>query len=682
MTELIRDTAFGHLVRFVTRGKYLKFAEEADPTVWTRYIDEKKSAYLAHHGSTDPPEDPDDMPPIEGIRTREAQYSHFPPPRLARLASSRSQRTSSQEPINEVSGVPVDSEKGRDIHLVTWYGDDDPENPRNWSLFKRVFVTFEICLLTTSVYIGSSIYSAGTDNVAEIFGVSKVAATLGLTLFVAGYGTGPMIFAPMSEIPQIGRNPIYLATLAVFVAFQAPTALSTNFGMLCAFRFLTGFFGSPVLATGGATLADIWRPSKRAYAMSIWGIAAVSGPTLGPLVGGFAVQYGFVEGGFTAPWTWPIWELMWLSGFCLVFLFFFLPETSANNILVRRTKRLRKITGDDKLKCEAELMSEEMTGYDIVMMSLVRPFTLNFLEPMVSSHSHINLQHSPLTLIPGFHAQPLHRPHLWPALHLVRVVRRRLHRRLPLRAGPRRPCLPRTLHRHPPRHSPLLHLPQVQSGAAIRQERGNPAGEAPPARLCRRLLHPNVSSPKCCPPARRSGLTHQSHSCLFWFGWTAMPQIHWIVPIIGSAWFGIGAFLLFNSVLNYLPDAYPENAASVLAGNDLFRSSFGAGFPLFASAMYSNLGIGWASSTLGFISLAFIPIPFVLYKVCSSSSPFDRAMLMCGFSMARLCARITARSRGRTCEGTVLRQELERIKKEYNRIHNRSGWMDFEAATG
>lgn len=76
-----------------------------------------------------------------------------------------------------------------------------------------------------------------------------------------------------------GRNPIYLGTLLVFVALQAPTALSVNFGMLCAFRFITGFFGSPVLATGGATLSDIWRPAKRAYAMSIWGIAAICGPT-------------------------------------------------------------------------------------------------------------------------------------------------------------------------------------------------------------------------------------------------------------------------------------------------------------------------------------------------------------------------------------------------------------------
>ena len=86
------------------------------------------------------------------------------------------------------------------------------------------------------------------------------------------------------------------------------------------------------------------------------------------------------------------------------------------------------------------------------------------------------------------------------------------------------------------------------------------------------------------------------------------------MPIIGSGWFSIGAFLLFNSVLNYLGDAYPEYAASVLAGNDFMRSSFGAGFPLFAAAMYNNLGVNWASSLLGFLSIAFIPIPFALHR--------------------------------------------------------------------
>lgn len=100
--------------------------------------------------------------------------------------------------------------------------------------------------------------------------------------------------------------------------------------------------------------------------------------------------------------------------------------------------------------------------------------------------------------------------------------------------------------------------------------------------------------------------------------------MHWIVPIIGTAWFSIGAFPLFNSILNYLPDAYPKHVASVMAGNDLFRSSFGAAFPLFAGAMYEKLGIGWASSTLALISIAFIPIPFVLYKVTRSIRSADR----------------------------------------------------------
>lgn len=97
------------------------------------------------------------------------------------------------------------------------------------------------------------------------------------------------------------------------------------------------------------------------------------------------MQYGPTGGVFPAPWTWPIWELTWLSAFCLITLFFFLPETSANNILVRRTRRLRKAFGVDKhqLTCGPELMQDSMTGKDIAMMVLVRPFTLNFTEPMV-----------------------------------------------------------------------------------------------------------------------------------------------------------------------------------------------------------------------------------------------------------------------------------------------------------
>lgn len=85
-----------------------------------------------------------------------------------------------------------------------------------------------------------------------------------------------MILAPLSEVPAIGRNAVYILTLALFVLFQIPTALATHFAMLMVFRFVTGFLGSPALATGGASIGDLYSSQKRALAIGIWGIASVS----------------------------------------------------------------------------------------------------------------------------------------------------------------------------------------------------------------------------------------------------------------------------------------------------------------------------------------------------------------------------------------------------------------------
>lgn len=154
-----------------------------------------------------------------------------------------------------------------------------------WSFAKRCFVTFDICFLTFSIYIGSAIYSPGTALIAQQFGISDVAATLGLSLFVLGYGIGPMFLSPLSEIPQLGRTSVYIACLTVFVALQVPTALSENLGALLPLRFLAGFVGSPPLATGGASLADMWGPEDRGVVIGLWGLAAVCGPVLGPTIG-------------------------------------------------------------------------------------------------------------------------------------------------------------------------------------------------------------------------------------------------------------------------------------------------------------------------------------------------------------------------------------------------------------
>lgn len=42
---------------------------------------------------------------------------------------------------------------------------------------------------------------------------------------------------------------------------------------------------------------------------------------------------------------------------------------------------------------------------------------------------------------------------------------------------------------------------------------------------------------------------------LFWFAWTCDKNVHWIVPIIASSFFGAGLVLVFLSLLNYLVDS-------------------------------------------------------------------------------------------------------------------------------
>ncbi|CAI7588385.1 unnamed protein product [Penicillium bialowiezense] len=91
----------------------------------------------------------------------------------------------------------------------------------------------------------------------EHFHVSQTKASLGLAIYVLGYGIGPLLFSPLSEIPACGRNIPYIGSFLIFVIISVPTALVDNYPGLMVLRFLQGFFGSPCLASGGASMADM-----------------------------------------------------------------------------------------------------------------------------------------------------------------------------------------------------------------------------------------------------------------------------------------------------------------------------------------------------------------------------------------------------------------------------------------
>ena len=93
------------------------------------------------------------------------------------------------------------------------------------------------------------------------------------------------LWGPLTEIPRVGRNIVYIPTLFIFVALQVPTALAGNLGTLLSTRFLGGFFASPCLAIGGASIIDLFEPKDVPYCLGIWGALAALCQAQRPILG-------------------------------------------------------------------------------------------------------------------------------------------------------------------------------------------------------------------------------------------------------------------------------------------------------------------------------------------------------------------------------------------------------------
>ena len=127
MSDLFRDTVFGHAVRFITKGRYLQFVEEKDPSIWKQYIDRNQTKNMALYGH------PDDESPEEKQQRESAPVSetHRHANANGRNSSEESCQTytgdGEHQRSSTMTGQKVDTEKGRDVTMVTWFGDNDPE---------------------------------------------------------------------------------------------------------------------------------------------------------------------------------------------------------------------------------------------------------------------------------------------------------------------------------------------------------------------------------------------------------------------------------------------------------------------------------------------------------------------------------------------------------------------------
>ncbi|TFY50405.1 hypothetical protein EVG20_g11539, partial [Dentipellis fragilis] len=271
-----------------------------------------------------------------------------------------------------------DDEKANDVKLVDWSGPDDPDMPCNWPKSVKLVATANIMVMTFSFYLASAVFTAGITGLEERFHATVADGTLGLSLFVIAYGIGPLVLSPLSNVPSIGRSPVYIIGMFVFFILHIGAANATNLQTVLVLRFFAGFAGSPSISTGGATLSEMFDATHRAYAISLWACAGVSAPIMGPIIGAAVVQRWNT-------WTAPLWLLMGLSALSTILSFFTLPETSYTNILHRRARRFRLETNDPSHLSQGEIDASETSRSFLqsIAKQLVDDMMLAFVDPII-----------------------------------------------------------------------------------------------------------------------------------------------------------------------------------------------------------------------------------------------------------------------------------------------------------
>lgn len=570
MLDIIREAPIGQAIRLISRNRLLRYPEEEPdfelPTEYNILLKNGEDPKAQNH--VDPQTGSDDDTAFRLAARDDAHHVDLEVLRtVSTVASVHSapysterMRTEQMLEIERTKSLPIAPQQTLDgIVLVDWYTTDDPANPQNWSSFKKGFVVFILCFYTWTVYCAGPIYAASEPGIVPHFGISPVAASLGLSLYVLAYGIGDLLFSPLSEIPIIGRNPVYYLTFIVFWVLSFPTAVVNNFGGFLALRFWLGFFGSPALANGGATIGDMFALIYIPYGLSWWVLSAWLGPVFGPIIGGYAAM--------AKGWRWPMWEVVWMASPVLLVLLCLMPETSGPTILLRRARRLRKRTGDSRLQSQSEIDQRNMTPSNILFSALVRPMEIMLKDPSIFF---VNLYTGYFygVFYTFFEVFPL----VFPPFYGFNLG-----------------------------ETGLAFLACL-IGAVI-------ALLAYFAYLYWYMVPDNL----------RNGFREQEHRLvpaifgsfllpigLFMFAWTADSNIHWVVPLVGVGIFVMGHFFTMQSIFIYIPFSYPKYAASLFAGNSVWRSGIAGGSVVFARPLFINLGVHKGVTILAGLSVAGI----------------------------------------------------------------------------
>ncbi|TGO68147.1 hypothetical protein BOTNAR_0029g00150 [Botryotinia narcissicola] len=453
----------------------------------------------------------------------------------------------------------------RDPNLVTWEGPHDPENPKNWKIGRKWAAVLVVSSFTFISPVSSSMVAPALTSISSDLHIeNSIEQSLVLSIFVLAYAIGPLFLGPLSEM--FGRVIIVQVSNLVYLFFNLGCGLAQTKGQLIAFRFLAGLGGSAPLALGGGVLSDLFTAEERGKAISIYSLAPLLGPAVGPIAGGFIAE--------NTTWRWVFYATTIADAVIQIVGLFYLQETFPPVLLGRKKNKLIKETGNQDLHTEWDV--PDRTIIKALSVSLTRPFKLLgtqiIIQVLAVYMAYLyGIMYLVLSTFPG----------LWEGVYNESVGM----------GG--------------------LNYISLGVGFFLGTQICAPVQD----RIYRELKARNngVGKPEFRVPLMIPGALLVPVG-LFWYGWSAQAKTHWIVPNIGAAIFAAGTIIGFQCIQTYIVDSYTKYAASAVGAATVLRSLAGFGFPLFAPYMYAALDYGWGNSLIGFIAIGLgWPAPILLW---------------------------------------------------------------------
>jgi DHA2 family multidrug resistance protein len=173
-----------------------------------------------------------------------------------------------------VIAVGKDKDSDSEFHYEAW-------TPK----FNPWIITLTVTLATFMEALDSSIANVALPHIAGSLGASYDQATWVLTSYLVSNAIVLPISGWISN--RIGRKNFYMSCVALFTVFSFMCGLATSLPMLIVFRVIQGAAGGGLQPSERSILADTFPPEKRSVAFSLYGMAVVVAPAIGPTVGGW-----------------------------------------------------------------------------------------------------------------------------------------------------------------------------------------------------------------------------------------------------------------------------------------------------------------------------------------------------------------------------------------------------------